>query len=288
MDQFADEQEPLLSAPTPKTYPQPVKTFDVGIIDADGYGEVSGFQHEAKDDDHTLKTTTGIAPTRRKRVIIVGAGVSGIQQATTLLRGGKVKHEDMAIFDALDGYGGVWQKNKYPGCACDVPALLYTTSYFINKEYTHFYATREQIQAYYTRFAETYKLDKCTQFQSFVKSCSWDENEMVWNVGIVKKRSGTVEHWVADAVIQCVGALDRPKFGNLPGRETYRGVSWHTAHWRHDYDLSGKRVGIIGCGPSVSQIISEIVDKVDHVTIYMRTPPVCLPRGDFAFSRLYR
>lgn len=108
---------------------------------------------------------------------------------------------------------------------------------------------------------------------------------MVWNVGVAKKESGTVEHWVADAVIQCVGGLDRPKFGNLPGRETYKGVSWHTAHWRNDYDLSGKRVGIIGCGPSVSQIISEIVDKVDHVTIYMRTPPVCLPRGDFAFSR---
>lgn len=133
MDQLADEQKPLLAAPTAKTYPQPVKTFDIGTIDVDGYGEVSGFQHETKDDNTTFRTSTGVAPTRRKRVIIVGAGVSGIQQATTLLRGGQVKHDDMAIFDALDGYGGVWQKNKYPGCACDVAAMLYTTSYFINK-----------------------------------------------------------------------------------------------------------------------------------------------------------
>lgn len=108
---------------------------------------------------------------------------------------------------------------------------------------------------------------------------------MVWHVVIEDKNSGSTQHWVSDTVIQCVGSLDRPKWGNTPGRDDYKGVSWHTAHWRHDYDLTGKKVAIIGCGPSAAQIIPQIVDKVSQLTVYMRTPPVCVPRNDYKHSR---
>lgn len=108
---------------------------------------------------------------------------------------------------------------------------------------------------------------------------------MVWHVAVSNKKTGETEHWIADFVCQCIGSLDRPKWGNTPGRENYKGVSWHTAHWRGDYDLTGKKVAMIGCGPSAAQIIPEIVDKPEHLTVYMRTPPVCIARGDFAYSR---
>ncbi|OAL45651.1 FAD/NAD(P)-binding domain-containing protein [Pyrenochaeta sp. DS3sAY3a] len=229
-----------------------------------------------------------VPPQRRKKVIIVGAGINGIQQATLLLKDGYVGLKDMHIFDALEGYGGVWQKNKYPGCACDVPSMIYTTSYHINRKYTNFYATRAQIEEYYTGFAHDYHLEKCTQFQSFVRSCIWDDNQMVWHVTVLNKHSGETEHWIADVVCQCIGTLDRPKWGNTPGREKFQGVSWHTAHWRSDYDLTGKRVAMIGCGPSAAQIIPEIVDRTKHLTVYMRTPPVCIARGDFDIYRLFR
>ena len=61
-----------------------------------------------------------VPPSRRKKVIIVGAGVCGIQQASVLLNDGYVKLDEMAIFDALEDFGGVWMKNTYPGCACDM------------------------------------------------------------------------------------------------------------------------------------------------------------------------
>lgn len=108
---------------------------------------------------------------------------------------------------------------------------------------------------------------------------------MAWHVSVEDKRSGSLQHWVSDTVIQCIGSLDRPKWGTTPGRELYKGVSWHTAHWNHDYDLTGKNVAIIGCGPSAAQIIPRIVDKVEHLTVYMRTPPVCVPRNDYKHSR---
>lgn len=118
-----------------------------------------------------------------------------------------------------------------------------------------------------------------------MKECTWDEELMIWHVRVQDKKNGTLQHWTSEVVIQCIGSLDRPKWGTTPGREQYRGVSWHTAHWRDDYDLTGKNIAIIGCGPSVAQIIPQIVDKVDHLTLYMRTPPVCLPRNDYKHSK---
>ncbi|RKL12718.1 hypothetical protein BFJ70_g16122 [Fusarium oxysporum] len=283
---LASEQTALLDNMAPSLHSPPVKSYDAGIVDGNGYGAFSGFA--AKEAPASIDWQEKVPSERRKRVIIVGAGICGIQQASVLLRDGDIKIEDMVIFDALGDFGGVWEKNKYPGCACDVPAMVYTTSYHINTEYSHYFAERQEIQSYYAQFAKSYNLQACTRFESLVKSCSWDEDLMVWHVGVEDKQSGTMQHWVSDTVIQCIGSLDRPKWGNTPGRENYKGVSWHTAHWRHDYDLTGKNVAIIGCGPSAAQIIPQIVDKVSHLTVYMRTPPVCVPRNDYKHSKLFR
>lgn len=129
---LASEQDSLLETPLVEITPQPVKTFDRGIVDIDGYGAFSGFAPE-KANIEDLDIRENVSGERHKRVIIIGAGVCGIQQASVLLRDGFVDLQDIHIFDALEGYGGVWQKNKYPGCACDVPAMIYTTSYHINK-----------------------------------------------------------------------------------------------------------------------------------------------------------
>ncbi|KAI8933950.1 hypothetical protein NX059_008724 [Plenodomus lindquistii] len=274
--------------PNAASNPQPVKTYASGTLGVGEYSALSGFDEDLADQSRFESQLPLTVPKeRRKKVVIVGGGLNGIQQASILLQDGSVCLDDIQIFDALDDYGGVWQKNKYPGCACDVPALIYTTSYNINKDYTNFYAKRAEIQAYYARFAHEYHLQRSTQFQSLVQACTWDENNMVWRVTVANQVTREIEHWIADVVCQCVGSLDRPKWGTTPGREQFQGLSWHTAHWQN-HDLSDKRVAIIGCGPSAAQIIPEIVDKTKHLTVYMRTPPVCVPRQDFAYSRLFR
>jgi hypothetical protein len=136
-----DETQPLLARPI--LVPQPVKTFDAGTVDGNDYGAISGFEKTgAFDRAELLAEASSVPPERRRRVIIVGAGVSGIQQASILLKQGILKHQDMQIFDALDSYGGVWEKNTYPGCACDVPAMIYTTSYYIWKCQFSFHGCR--------------------------------------------------------------------------------------------------------------------------------------------------
>ncbi|OQV07482.1 hypothetical protein CLAIMM_11909 [Cladophialophora immunda] len=220
------------------------QTFNAGLLGGDEYARLSGYAPVSDPKLIEDFPQTSIHPHRRRRVIIIGGGVNGIQQATVLLRSGHIKHEDMVIFETMSEFGGTWVKNSYPGCACDVPSMVYTTSYYISKSYRNFFPKRDEILRYYHNFARDYQLDRCTRFNSLVRSCVWDEDRMIWHVGVADK-AGKVEHWACDVLIHCTGNLDRPKYGNTPGREMFKGDSWHTADWRHDYDLTGKTVAVV-------------------------------------------
>lgn len=98
-----------------------------GTVNANDYARLNGINQAA-----VLEQAQKVVDRGHKNVIIVGAGVSGITQAAMLLDKRIVTLDDLAIFDVQENFGGVWEKNKYPGCACDVPSLLYTNEMMIN------------------------------------------------------------------------------------------------------------------------------------------------------------
>ena len=112
----------MSAAPTERS----VKDKIAGTVDADSYAAINGV---AKGE---VETERRVVFKGHKKVVQVGTGASGIAQAVILLRDKVVNHDDLVIFDVQNGFGGVWEKNRYPGCACDVPALLYTNSLMIN------------------------------------------------------------------------------------------------------------------------------------------------------------
>lgn len=99
---------------------------DAGFVDGNLYARLNGI-----DNTSILKGQRKVSRGHRK-VIQVGTGVAGIAQAATLLKNATVKPEELIIFDVLTEFGGVWAKNTYPGCACDVPALMYTNRMMIS------------------------------------------------------------------------------------------------------------------------------------------------------------
>jgi len=50
---------------------------------------------------------------QRKTCVIIGAGVSGLVQAAELIRRGVLKHEQLAILERAEDYGGVWKAATY-------------------------------------------------------------------------------------------------------------------------------------------------------------------------------
>jgi cation diffusion facilitator CzcD-associated flavoprotein CzcO len=58
-------------------------------------------------------------PDEHRFVIIIGAGIAGILQASEFVRKKTIPIDEVAIIDKNGNYGGVWWTNTYPGCACD-------------------------------------------------------------------------------------------------------------------------------------------------------------------------
>ena len=76
-------------------------------------------------------------------VLIVGAGFSGLCMAIKLREAGL---NSFLIIEKSDDIGGTWWANRYPGCACDIPAHLYSFSFDRNPEWSRMYAGRQEIQ----------------------------------------------------------------------------------------------------------------------------------------------
>jgi cation diffusion facilitator CzcD-associated flavoprotein CzcO len=69
----------------------------------------------------------------------------------------------------------------------------------------------------------------------------------------------------------------------IPGLGDFAGPAFHTAEWRHDVDLAGRRVAVLGTGCSAIQVVPAIQPIVGHVDVYQRSPGWTIPRLDFAY-----
>lgn len=54
----------------------------------------------------------------------------------------------------------------------------------------------------------------------------------------------------------------------------------HTGAWPKDFDVTGKRVWVVGCGSTGVQVITELGREVGHMTSYQRHPQYSVPSGD--------
>jgi len=63
----------------------------------------------------------------------------------------------------------------------------------------------------------------------------------------------------ADILIAANGALNQPRLPEIPGRERFNGVQFHSSQWNTEIDLKNKRVAVVGNGSSAIQIIPNIV-----------------------------
>ena len=205
-------------------------------------------------------------------VLIVGSGFGGITMAAGLKAAGM---EDFLVIEKDSEVGGTWRDNAYPGCACDVAAHLYSLSFAQNADWTRLLATQSELQAYIVRVVDDLGLRPKIRFNTEMARAKWDEAAALWRV---TTRAGDVIS--ARVLVSGIGALHVPSIPKLPGAESFEGVSFHSARWRHDYDLTGKRVAVIGTGASAIQFMPQIAPDVAQLHVFQRTAPWILPKLD--------
>lgn len=217
-------------------------------------------------------------------VIVIGAGFGGLGMAHHLRQAG---FDDITILERSDDVGGVWRDNVYPGAACDVPSALYSWSFAPKHDWSHRYARQPEILAYIRDEAARQGLLDLVRTGAEVTSASWDDAERRWTLVLT-----TGEELVADVVVSAVGQLSRPSVPAIPGLDTFEGTTFHSATWDHSVSLRGRRVGVVGTGASAIQFVPAIVDEVGSMTVFQRSAPYVVPKGDRTYTewqkRLFR
>ena len=208
-------------------------------------------------------------------VAVVGAGFAGVGAVVMLKRAG---YEDVTVFERGDAIGGVWHHNTYPGAACDVPSHLYEYSFAPNPRWSRRYAPQAEIQAYLEDVARSHGVLDRIRTGTEVRAARWDDERARW---LLDTSAGPHE---ADVLVTACGQLSVPSIPPLPGLDDFAGPAFHTARWRHDVDLRGKRVAVVGTGCSAIQVVPAIQPAVEHVAIYQRSPGWTFPKMDFAYS----
>jgi cation diffusion facilitator CzcD-associated flavoprotein CzcO len=207
---------------------------------------------------------------------VLGAGLSGVLMGMQLRRAGL---DDFVIYEKQPDVGGTWYRNTYPGLHCDIPSHLYCYSFEPNPDWSMVYAGQAEIQAYIRSCAEKYDLVSRTRFDTCVESARYQEADGAWDLEIAGGE--TVSHRV---LVSATGGLTEPNLPRIAGLDAFEGPMWHSGAWRHDVDLAGKRVAVVGSAASAVQVVPHVAGLAAEVSVFSRTPNWVLPRNNTAYS----
>lgn len=213
------------------------------------------------------------------RVLVVGTGFGGIGLAARLVEAGY----PVTVLEKADGVGGVWRENTYPGCACDVPSHLYSLSFAPNPDWSRRYSPGPEILRYLEGVAARSGVLPHVRFEVEVAEAAYDEGAAVWRV-----TSTAGETFEAEVLVPAVGQLSRWEWPRIHGLESFRGEVMHSAGWRPEVPLNGRRIAVVGTGASAVQFVPEIAPLASRLTVFQRSAPWVLPRLDHRYSRLGR
>src|SRR3984893_16241746 len=138
------------------------------------------------------------APGSHVEVAIVGAGFSGLGMAMALKESGI---EDFFVFERAGDLGGTWRDNTYPGCACDIPSVLYSWSAEQNPSWSRAFAGQQEIWDYMREVVSRHDLARHIHLNHEVTRMRWDEERSVWEI---ETNQGAV---TADVAVAAGGAV---------------------------------------------------------------------------------
>ena len=82
----------------------------------------------------------------------------------------------------------------------------------------------------------------------------------------------------AGVLVSAIELFNQLTYPDIPGRETFAGPAFHSAHWDHAVELAGKRVAVIGTGASAIQFVPEIARVARRLYVCQRSPQYIQPK----------
>lgn len=219
--------------------------------------------------------TDSSPPGRDVDVLIVGAGLSGIDAAYRLQT--ECPGKRYAILEARDAIGGTWDLFRYPGIRSD--SDMYTLGFpFRPWRGDRAIADGAAIRDYIAETAREYGIDRHIRFGRRVARARWSSAEARWTLDVAAE-AGT-ETWTCRFLYMGSGYYDydqghRPDW---PGLADFGGTLVHPQHWPEGLDHAGKRIVVIGSGATAVTLVPALAQAAAQVTMLQRSPSYIVSR----------
>lgn len=211
-------------------------------------------------------------------VAIIGTGFGGLGMAIQLKKAG---FTNITLLEKANRVGGTWRDNTYPGAACDVQSHLYSYSFEPKHDWSRKFGLQAEILGYMEHCVEKYDLARHIRLGVEVRETQFDDADNTWTITL--SNGDTLN---ANVLITATGQLNQPSMPDIPGMDQFEGTVFHSARWNHDYDLTNKRVAVIGTGASAIQFVPEIARQVKSLSLFQRSAAWVLPKADRPFTSL--
>jgi 4-hydroxyacetophenone monooxygenase len=209
-------------------------------------------------------------------VVVIGAGESGILAGIRLTQAGL----PFLIVEKNAGPGGTWWENSYPGARVDIGSHHYCYSFEPAAHWSEYFCQQPELRSYFASMLDKYGLRDHCRFNTEVVEAAWNDTDGRW-VLTVRNSAGEIETLDAKFVISAVGSLNLPKLPDIAGMDSFLGRSFHSARWPDDLDITDSRFALLGAGATGFQIAPTIADRVEHLSIFQRTPQWIVPNPKY-------
>lgn len=208
-----------------------------------------------------------------KTVGIIGAGVSGIATAKTLIREGF----ECTVFERRDELGGVWA-DGYLNFGVQVQKELYEFPDWPLPPGTPDFTPGPVFQKYLSDYCDEFGVRSRIRFHTQVTGLSpLDDGRTGW---VITLHDGTRESKAEfDLVVVCIGTFSsQPYIPEFPGQEKFQGTLMHNSELKSADPLVDRRVAVVGYGKSATDAALEAAKVASHTSITFRKPRWPIPR----------
>ena len=202
---------------------------------------------------------------KRADVLIVGAGISGVDAACRLRQ--RCPGKSFVILESRERIGGTWDLFRYPGVRSD--SDMYTLGFpFRPWRGTQAIVGGEAIRQYVEDTAREFGIFERIRFNTQVTAASWSSASRCWTVETNQGPLTASFLYLASGYYD-YAAGHRPEW---PGEADFQGRIVHPQFWPADLDFAGKRVAVIGSGATAVTLVPAMAADAASVTMVQRSP----------------
>jgi len=210
------------------------------------------------------------APAEHFDVLIVGAGISGIDAAYHLQQ--QCPGKSFVLLEGQESFGGTWLTHKYPGIRSD--SDLFTFGYSWKPWGGPPIATAGEILKYLDEVLDEHDIRRHIRYRHNVDRAVWSSADKAWTLEVTDKETGAPRRFTGNFLWMCQGYYRHaegytPEF---PGMDQFRGEIVHPQTWPEDLDYKDKKVVVIGSGATAATLVPAMAGDCASMTMLQRSP----------------